>query len=286
MKGIILAGGNGTRLNPVTISFTKQLLPIYDKPLIYYPLSTLMNLCITEILIICKTNQLKNFQNLLGNGNKFGLKIEYRIQDEPRGIAEALIIGEDFIKDHPVALILGDNIFYGHKMEDNITKFSRKENAKIFLYKVKNPHQYGVANFKKNKLSIIVEKPKNPLSNFAVTGLYFYNKGVSKYAKKLRPSKRGELEITDLNNIYIKENKMSYIELSQMSIWFDAGTTSDLLSASEYIKAIQKRNNILISCPEEIAYKKKFINKKKFIKLSKNNINNDYYNYLRKQTKI
>ena len=286
MKGIILAGGNGTRLNPVTISFSKQLLPIYDKPLIYYPLSTLMNLSITEILIICKTNQLKNFQNLLGNGNKFGLKIEYKIQDEPRGIAEALIIGDDFIKDHPVALILGDNIFYGHSMEDNIIKFSSKENAKIFLYKVKNPHQYGVANFKKNKLSIIQEKPKNPLSNFAVTGLYFYNEGVSKYVKKLRPSKRGELEITDLNNLYIKENKMSYIELSQMSVWFDAGTTSDLLSASEFVKAIQKRNNILISCPEEIAYKKKFINKKKFIKLSKNNINNDYYNYLRKQTKI
>lgn len=281
MKGIILAGGDGTRLNPITISFSKQLLPVYDKPLIYYPLSTLMNLNIRQILIICKNNQLQNFKNLLGDGKKLGLEILYKIQDKPRGIAEALIIGEDFINNDPVALILGDNIFHGHDLRENIVNFNTKEDAKIFLYKVKNPHQYGVANFKNKNLVMIKEKPKNSISNYAVTGLYFYNSGVVKYAKKLKPSKRGELEITDLNNVYIKENKMSYLELSEMSIWFDAGTTSDLLSASQYIKAIQERNNILISCPEEIAYKKKFISKKNFDNLTNNNINNGYYNYLR-----
>ena len=283
MKGIILAGGDGTRLSPVTISYSKQLLPVYDKPLIYYPLSTLMNLDIREILIICKSNQLKNFQNLLGDGAQFGLNIIYKIQDEPRGIAEAIIIGSEFIKNDSLALILGDNIFHGHNLNRKKLFFDKKNDAMIFLYKVQNPDQYGVTNFKKNRLISIHEKPKHPTSNQAVTGLYFYREGVVKYAKKLKPSKRGELEITDLNNLYIKKNKMSYIELSETSVWFDAGTTSALLSASEYVKAIQERNNILISSPEYISYKKNFINKINFKKIIKNNINNSYFNYLRNQ---
>ena len=281
MKGIILAGGNGTRLQPTTIPYSKQLLPVYDKPLIYYPLSTLMNLNIREILIIVKSNQKMNYKSLLGDGSRFGLKIKYAIQDNPNGIAEALIIGKNFIKNDSVALILGDNIFYGHDLNEEKNQIIDSKDGAIFLYEVKNASQYGVANFKNNNLHSIIEKPKKPKSKFAVTGLYIYNKGVTELVKKLKPSKRGELEITDLNNLYIKNNNLDYVILKNSSVWFDAGTASSLLSASQYIQAIQDRNNSLVSSPEQIAYEKNFISKSIFLKNFKNSIDNQYYQKLK-----
>ena len=280
MKGIILAGGHGTRLQPITIPYSKQLLPVYDKPLIYYPLCTLMKLKIRDILIISKESQKKSFMSLFGNGKKLGLNIKYLIQEKPNGIAESLLIGEKFIKNDKVALILGDNIFYGQDFNKNIKSLNNKNGAIIFLYQVKNASQYGVANFKEDKIKLIVEKPKKPKSNFAVTGLYIFDKNVINLVKKLKPSNRGELEITDLNNLYIKQNKMNYITLKNSSVWFDAGTPSSLLLASQYIQAVQERNNILISSPEEVAYINKYINKKQFSNLIINNLNNHYYQTL------
>ncbi len=279
MKGIILAGGNGTRLHPITISYSKQLLPIYDKPLIYYPLSTLLSLKIRDILIIVNENQSKIFKTLLGDGSQFGVKLKYAIQKKPNGIAESLIIGKNFIKTDSVALILGDNIFYGQDLYKLIKTTDINNGATIFLYQVKNASQYGVAEFKNNKIYSIAEKPKKPKSNLAVTGLYIYDNKVIDLVKKLKPSKRGELEITDLNNIYAKKGKLNYVELQNPSVWFDAGTPASLLLASQYIQAIQDRNNILISSPEEISYKNKFISKKQLQSLlSKKTINQYYHN--------
>ncbi len=279
MKGIILAGGNGTRLHPLTISYSKQLIPVFDKPLIYYPLSTLISLNIKDILVIVKADQLKNFQSLLKNGNQFGVNISYAIQNNANGIAEALIIGKKFIKNESVALILGDNIFYGQDLFKDIS-FYKNKGSIIFLYQVKNPSQYGVARFKNNQLFSIDEKPRKPKSNLAVTGLYIFDQSALSYVKKLKPSKRGELEITDLNNIYIKSKKMNSIILKNSSIWFDAGTTNSLLLASQYVQAIQERNNILISSPEEISFNKKNISKVKLMKYLEKKPNNSYYNYL------
>ncbi len=281
MKGIILAGGQGTRLHPITISYSKQLLPVYDKPLIYYPLSTLINLKIKEILIIVNPDQLNNFKKLLGNGSQFGLKFSYATQKRANGIAEALIIGKNFIKNNSVALILGDNIFYGQDLYKNVSVINKNNGSIIFLYKLNNPSQYGVANIKKNKVTSIVEKPKKPKSNYVVTGLYIYDKNVSNLVKKLKPSKRGELEITDLNNLYIKNNNLNYIKLKDSSVWFDAGTPDSLLSASQYIQAIQNRNNILISSPEEVSLKNKIITKVKLNKILKSKSQNDYYKFLK-----
>jgi len=279
MKGIILAGGNGTRLHPLTISYSKQLIPVFDKPLIYYPLSTLISLNIKDILVIVKADQLKNFQSLLKNGNQFGVNISYAIQNNANGIAEALIIGKKFIKNESVALILGDNIFYGQDLFKDIS-FYKNKGSIIFLYQVKNPSQYGVARFKNNQLFSIDEKPRKPKSDLAVTGLYIFDQSALSYVKKLKPSKRGELEITDLNNIYIKSKKMNSIILKNSSIWFDAGTTNSLLLASQYVQAIQERNNILISSPEEISFNKKNISKVKLMKYLEKKPNNSYYNYL------
>ena len=279
MKGIILAGGNGTRLHPLTISYSKQLIPVFDKPLIYYPLSTLISLNIKDILVIVKADQLKNFKSLLKNGNQFGVNISYAIQNNANGIAEALIIGKKFIKNESVALILGDNIFYGQDLFKDIS-FYKNKGSIIFLYQVKNPSQYGVARFKNNQLFSIDEKPRKPKSNLAVTGLYIFDQSALTYVKKLKPSKRGELEITDLNNIYIKSKKMNSIILKNSSIWFDAGTTNSLLLASQYVQAIQERNNILISSPEEISFNKKNISKVKLMKYLEKKPNNSYYNYL------
>ncbi len=284
MKGIILAGGNGTRLHPLTISYSKQLIPVFDKPLIYYPLSTLINLNIKDILVIVKADQLQNFKSLLKNGKQFGLNISYAIQNRANGIAEALLIGKKFIKEDSVALILGDNIFHGQDLYKNISSY-KNNGSIIFLYQVKDPSQYGVAKFNKNKLITIEEKPKVPKSNLAVTGLYIFDKDVVNYVKRLKPSKRGELEITDLNNIYIKKNKMDFINLKNSSVWFDAGTTNSLLLASQYIQAIQDRNNILISSPEEISFKKKLIKKEELKKHLKGKPKNSYYNYLTKLLK-
>ncbi len=279
MKGIILAGGDGTRLKPITISFSKQLLPVFDKPLIYYPLATLMNLGIKEILIIIKNNQKNNFQNLLGNGSQFGINIKYAIQNEPNGIAEALIIGKKFLKNDPVALILGDNIFYSQEL-NNKNKIINNNGATVFLYRVKNPYQYGVAKFHNNKLQSIVEKPSKPPSNLAVTGLYIYDNKAIELVNDLKPSKRNELEITDLNNLYIKKQKMKYVILEDSSVWFDAGTPSSLLFASQYIQAIQERNNILILSPEEVALRKKYITKKSLINNLKDMPKNNYFDKL------
>ena len=281
MKGIILAGGDGTRLSPITTSYSKQLLPVFDKPLIYYPLSTLMKMNIREILIIVKSHQKSNFVNLLGDGKKFGIKISYSIQDKPNGIAEALIIGNNFINKDSVALILGDNIFYGQDIKKNVDSIQFKNGAIVFLYKVKNPSQYGVANIVNNKLIKIIEKPKKTKSNLAVTGLYIYDNNVVKYVKDLKPSKRKELEITDLNNIYIKKNKLNYVTLKESSVWFDAGTPTSLLLASQYIQALQERNNILVSSPEEIALTKRYIKKEVMKNHMKKKPKNLYYDYLK-----
>ena len=281
MKGIILAGGTGTRLDPLTISYSKQLIPVYDKPLIYYPLSTLINLNIKEILIIVNRNQITNFKNLLGNGKDFGLKINYTIQNKPNGIAESFIIAEKFIKNDPVALILGDNIFYGQDLLHDINKFDITNSGIIFLYQVNNPSHYGVANIKNNKINKIIEKPKKIISNYAVTGLYIYDNSVIEISKKLKPSKRGELEITDINNIYLKEKNLNFVKLNSTSVWFDAGTPSSLLSASQYIQAIQNRNDFLISSPEETSFRKKLISYEKLKKLLFKKPNNQYYNFLR-----
>ena len=281
MKGIILAGGTGTRLDPLTISYSKQLIPVYDKPLIYYPLSTLINLNIKEILIIVNRNQITNFKNLLGNGKDLGLKINYSIQNKPNGIAESFIIAEKFIKNDSVALILGDNIFYGQDLLHDINKFDINNSGIIFLYQVNNPSHYGVANIKKDKINKIIEKPKKIISNYAVTGLYIYDNSVIEKSKKLKPSKRGELEITDINNIYLKEKNLNYVKLNNSSVWFDAGTPSSLLSASQYIQAIQNRNNLLISSPEEISFRKKLISYNKLKKLLFKKPKNQYYNFLR-----
>lgn len=280
MKGIILAGGKGTRLHPITISYSKQLLPVYDKPLIYYPLSTLINLRIKDILIIINRDQLTNFKNLLGDGSNYGINIKYAIQKKPKGIAEALIIGKKFIKNDSVALILGDNIFFGSDMYSNINSIDLNLGAIIFLYQVKNPHQYGVAEFKKNRITKIVEKPKITKSRRAVTGLYIYNNDVVNLVTKLKPSSRGELEITDINNIYLKNNQLNYVNLDNSSAWFDAGTPQSLLSASQYIQAIQDRNSILVSSPEEASFRNNFISKLKLKNILLKKIKNQYYQSL------
>ena len=267
MKGIILAGGEGTRLNPITIPFSKQLVPIYDKPLIYYPLSTLMELNIKDILIITKSNQINNFKRLFLNGNQLGLNISYAIQDSPRGIAEAFLISEKFIKDCSVTLILGDNIFYGQNLYNEISNKDFNKGGVIFLYEVQNPSQYGVANIANERIINIIEKPKNPKSSLAVTGLYIYNKKIVDVAKSITLSKRNELEITDINNIYNKKFKLDFVKLKSTSVWFDAGTPNSLLQSAQYIQAIQERNNILVSSPEEVALRKKFISKNEFKKL-------------------
>tara|TARA_Y100001970_G_C14181535_1_gene830098 strand:+ start:896 stop:1753 length:858 start_codon:yes stop_codon:yes gene_type:complete len=282
MKGIILSGGIGTRLYPITIGFSKQLIPIYDKPMIYYPLTTLINLGIKEILIIAMPNQLENFKKILGNGSRFGISLSYKVQKKPEGIAQAFIIGKEFIKKDSVALILGDNIFHGHIFNENLDHF---KGSKIFLYKVSDPFRYGVATIKNNKIKSIIEKPKKTISNLAVTGLYFYDNNIIKIAKTIKPSKRNELEITDVNNHYLKNDNLNYTLLSKESIWFDAGTSDSLLEASNYIQAILKRQNIQIGCPEEAAFKKNFINKRNLINIISKMPFNKYSAYLKELLK-
>ena len=262
-KGIILAGGDGTRLYPNTIAISKHLLSVYDKPMIYYSLSTLMLANIREILIICKKDDLKLYKKLLNDGSKFGIKLSYKIQDKPNGIAEALIIAKNFLKNSPCVLILGDNIFYGPSFQKILLNANKnKNNATVFSYYVKNPSDYGIINFNKNKIISIEEKPVHPKSHYALTGLYFYPKNVANIAKKLKPSERKELEITDLNNIYLKNKKLSNIFLGRGFTWLDAGNIDSLFEASLFIKTLQSRQGSKICCPEEIALKKKFISPK------------------------
>ena len=283
MKGIILSGGSGSRLYPLTISISKQIIPIYDKPMIYYPLSVLMLGGIKDIMIITSKDHVDIFKKQLGNGKSLGIKISYEIQNKPNGIPEAFLISEKFIKNQNVALILGDNLFYGQKLGMILKKsFYQNNGAKIFLHQVRNPNQYGVAEINnKNKIKKIVEKPKKIISNFAVTGLYLFDKKVVKLSKKLKLSKRNELEITDLLNFYLKKNQLSYEELGRGFTWFDAGTHDSLLSASQFIKAIEDRQGFKIACIEEIAYKNNWISKlqlKKFILKYKNSTYGKYLN--------
>ena len=274
-KGIILAGGHATRLRPATTVISKQLLPIYDKPMIYYPLSTLMSIGIKDILIISDPNNLKLFKSLLGNGKKYGVNFKYAVQKKPRGLADALLVGEKFLNNSCSALILGDNIFYGSNLEKILKSASLKNGSTIFGYPVKDPQRYGVAKFnKKNKLIKIIEKPKKPPSNLAIPGLYFYDEEAPKIAKKINPSKRGELEISDLNNFYIKNKKMNIVELNKEMTWLDTGTFESYYDASEFVKVLQNRQGVLIFSPELIAYKNGWISKKELIKISKNYPNN------------
>ena len=281
-KGIILAGGSGTRLYPLTKVISKQLMPIYDKPMIYYPLSTLMLAGIKDILVITTPRDSESFQNLLGNGSQWGIEISYKVQPSPDGLAQAFIIGEDFIDGEGCALILGDNIFYGHDLSKLVKNATQKDNgATIFAYYVKDPERYGIVEFDKNRKAIsLEEKPEKSKSNFAVTGLYFYDKNVVKYAKSIKPSARGELEITDLNKIYLEKGNLNVETLGRGYAWLDTGTHESLLQAASFVETVQDRQGLKIACPEEIAYNLGYINKEQLKELAKPLAKNEYGQYL------
>ena len=282
MKGIILAGGSGTRLYPVTKAISKQMIPIFDKPMIYYPLSILMLAGIREILIISTARDVLVFQELLGNGNELGLSISYEIQESPKGLAEAFIIGEAFIGNDSVALILGDNLFYGHGFTGMLEKAIKNDaGATIFGYYVKNPKDFGVVELDNDgKVVSLEEKPKNPKSNYAIPGIYFYDNSIVEKAKAVLPSKRGELEITSINEMYLKENSLNVVSLGRGMAWLDTGTFDGLLEASNFVKTIQTRQGIMIACLEEIAYNKGWIDDKQLIKRSKSLEKTSYGEYL------
>ena len=283
-KGIILAGGMGTRMSPLTKAVNKQLLPIYDKPLIFYPLSILMLANIRDILIIVNKGQLDQYKKILPNGENLGIKISYKEQDKPRGLPDAFIIGEKFIKNNNVALILGDNFFYGQNLTKNLISNSKLENgARVLLHKVLNPELFGVAKLNKQKKIIYIkEKPKKFVSNYAITGLYFFDKNVVKYSKKLKPSKRGELEITDLLNMYKKKKKLSADFIGRGGAWLDTGTMDDYYKTISFVSAIENRQGLKIACLEEISLNKKWIKKDNIIKAIKFYGNCDYSKYLLK----
>lgn len=285
MKGIILAGGSGTRLFPLTLSLSKQLLPVHDKPMIYYPLSTLMLAGIRDVLIITTERDQEAFINLLGDGSQWGIKLEYLVQPNPEGLAQAFILGEEFIGNDNVCLILGDNIFHGsgmHILMKNAVKMVENEgNAQIFGYYVKNPSRYGVAELnEKNEVISIEEKPEHPKSHFAVVGMYFYPNSVVEMAKNIKPSARGELEITDINSLYLKNGKLNMQIMDRGYAWLDTGTHEALFEAGMYVSAIEKRQGLKISCPEEIAWRLGFISKEEMHALGKKIGENDYGKYL------
>ena len=282
MKGIILAGGSGTRLYPLTKAISKQIMPIYDKPMIYYPLSVLMLANIREILLISTPRDLPVFEELLGDGSQLGIKLKYKVQKYPNGLAEAFILGEEFIGDDNVCLILGDNVFYGAGFSGLLEETAKlKEGAVVFGYPVKDPRAYGVVEFDKNGKAIsLKEKPENPKSNYAIPGLYFYDNTVVKKSKSIKPSERGELEITTINEEYLKEGKLNVKQLGRGITWLDTGTHESLLQAANYVETVQNRQGYYIACIEEIAYRKKWINEIQLRQIADTMLKTDYGKYL------
>jgi len=282
MKGIILAGGSGTRLHPLTLAVSKQLMPVYDKPMIYYPLSILIRAGINEILIISTPHDLPNFEKLLGDGAKYGCKFEYKVQEVPNGLAQAFVIGESFIGEDNVALILGDNIFYGSTMVNLLKNNTSPQGGVVYAYHVSDPERYGVVEFDADLKAIsIEEKPKNPKSNFAVPGLYFYDNSVVEIAKNLEPSARGEYEITDVNACYLSKGKLKVAILDRGTAWLDTGTFASLMQAGQFVQVIEERQGLKIGCIEEAAYKSGFINKEQLLELAEPLMKSGYGTYLK-----
>lgn len=281
MKGIILAGGSGSRLHPLTLCISKQLMPVYDKPMIYYPLSILMLAGIKDILIISTPNDLPLFERLLGDGKNLGCNFEYAVQEIPNGLAQAFVIGEEFIGDDDVALILGDNIFYGTGLEKLLVNATKPEGGVVFAYHVSDPERYGVVEFDKDKNAIsIEEKPTNPKSNYAVPGLYFYDNNVVEIAKNIKPSSRGEYEITDVNNAYLKRGKLKVSVFGRGTAWLDTGTFASLIQAQQFVQVIEERQGLKIGCIEEVAYLRGFINDEQLKELAKPLLKSGYGDYL------
>ncbi|MCB0437191.1 MAG: glucose-1-phosphate thymidylyltransferase RfbA [Mangrovimonas sp.] len=281
MKGIVLAGGSGTRLHPLTKAVSKQLMPVYDKPMIYYPITTLMSAGINEILIISTSKDTPRFKELLGDGTEYGCRFEYAIQEQPKGLAEAFIIGEDFIGNDKVALVLGDNIFYGSGLETTLKASINPSGGIIFAYHVQDPQRYGVVEFDANNFVVsIEEKPEQPKSNYAVPGIYFYDNSVVEIAKSIRPSARGELEITDVNRIFLEQGKLQVQILDKGTAWLDTGTFNSLMQASQFVQVIEERQGLKIGCIEETAYKMGFIDKNQLLKLAEPLLKSGYGSYL------
>lgn len=281
MKGIILAGGSGTRLHPITKGISKQLIPIYDKPMVYYPLTTLMQAGIREILIISTPDDTPNFQKLLGDGNQWGISLSYAVQPSPDGLAQAFIIGEEFIGDDKVAMVLGDNIFHGHQLGNALKKCTNPDGGIVFGAKVHDPERYGVAEFdENNKVISIEEKPDNPKSNYAIPGLYFFDNSCIKYAKEAIPSERGEIEITEIQNAYLREDKLSVQPFDEGDVWLDTGTIDSLSDATDYVRVVQKRTGQIIGSPEEVAYAEGYIDQAQLLDHAEKLKKSGYGNYL------